>query len=85
MCEAKSQQSFEFVVINGGNQLADLFGADGQTRLAVSCESSLRELSPMIGRDGDAAKMIDKVGVGHIHDSKRIEEECRPGNFGCSC
>ncbi|MEH2450430.1 zinc ribbon domain-containing protein [Nostoc sp.] len=28
-------------------------------------------------RDGNASKNIEKVGVGHIHDSKRTRRECK--------
>jgi len=30
-------------------------------------------------RDGNAAKRIEQVGVGHIHDSKRTGRECKTG------
>ena len=81
MCEAKSNQfGREFVVISRWEPTSQICSDCGYRWGKL--DLSVREVvcincNSHHDRDGNAAKNIEKVGVGHIHDSKRTRRECK--------
>ena len=81
MCEAKSKKfSREFVVINRWEPTSQICSDCGYKWGKL--DLSIREIvcincNSHHDRDENAAKNIEKVGVGHIHDSKRTGRECK--------
>lgn len=81
MCEAKSAKfEREFVVISRWeptSQVCSVCGYHwGKLDLSVREIVCLGCSTPHC-RDGNASKNIEKVGVGHIHDSKRAGRKCK--------
>ena len=81
MCEAKSNKfGREFVTISRWEPTSQICSDCGyrwgkldlsvREVVCISCNSHH-------DRDGNAAKNIEKVGVGHIHDSKRTGRKCK--------
>jgi len=81
MCEAKSNKfGREFVVISRWEPTSQVCSDCGyrwgkldlsvRKVVCINCNSHH-------DRDGNAAKRIEQVGVGHIHDSKRTGRECK--------
>jgi len=81
MCEAKSKKfSREFVVISRWEPTSQICSDCGYKWGKL--DLSIREIvcincNSHHDRDENAAKNIEKVGVGHIHDSKRTGRECK--------
>lgn len=81
MCEAKSNKfEREFVVISRWQPTSQICSNCGYRWGKL--DLSVREVvcincNSCHDRDGNAAKNIEKVGVGHIHDSKRIGRKCK--------
>jgi putative transposase len=81
MCDAKSTKfGREFVVINRWEPTSQICSNCGYQWGKL--DLSVREIVCMNCnshncRDTNAAKNIQKVGVGHIHDSKRTGRECK--------
>lgn len=81
MCDAKSDKfGREFVVISRWEPTSQICSDCGYRWGKLDLE--IREVVCMNcgthhNRDGNAAKMIEKVGVGHIHDSKRTRRKCK--------
>lgn len=81
MCEAKSNRfGREFVVISRWAPTSQVCSDCGYRWGKL--DLSVREVvcincNSHHDRDGNAAKNIEKVGVGHIHDSKRTGRECK--------
>jgi putative transposase len=84
MCEAKSDKfSREFVVISRWEPTSQIC-SDCDYRWG-KLDLSVREIVCVNcgnhhDRDDNASKNIEKVGVGHIHDSKRTRRECKTSN-----
>jgi putative transposase len=81
MCEAKSHKfGREFVVISRWEPTSQVCSDCGyrwgkldlsvRKVVCINCNSHH-------DRDGNAARRIEQVGVGHIHDSKRTGRECK--------
>lgn len=89
MCEAKSHKfGREFVVISRWEPTSQTCSSCGYRWGKL--DLSVREIvcincNSYHDRDGNAAKRIEQVGMGHIHDSKRIGRECKTEMRGCSC
>ncbi|MBA2749529.1 MAG: IS200/IS605 family element transposase accessory protein TnpB [Tatlockia sp.] len=81
MCESKSNKfGHEFVVISRWEPTSQICSDCGYRWGKL--DLSVREVVCINcnchhDRDGNAAKNIEKVGVGHIHDSKRTGRECK--------
>lgn len=81
MCEAKSDKfKREFVVISRWEPTSQVCSDCGYKWGKL--DLSVREIvclgcSTTHCRDGNASKNIEKVGVGHFHDSKRTGRECK--------
>lgn len=81
LCEAKSEKfGREFVVINRWEPTSQICSECGYRWGKL--DLSVREVVCMNcgahhDRDGNAAKNIEKVGVGHTHDSKRTGRKCK--------
>jgi putative transposase len=81
MCEAKSTKfGREFVAISRWEPTSQVCSECGYRWGKL--DLSVREIvclgcSTPHCRDGNASKNIEKVGVGHIHDSKRTGRECK--------
>jgi len=81
MCEAKSNKfGREFLVISRweptSQTCSDCGYRWGKLDLSVR-EVVCLNCGTHHNRDGNAARNIEKVGVGHIHDSKRAGRECK--------
>ena len=81
MCEAKSAKfGREFIVISRweptSQTCSDCGYRWGKLDLSVR-EIVCLNCNSKHDRDGNAAKNIEKVGVGHIHDSKRAGRKCK--------
>lgn len=83
MCEAKSDKfGREFVVISRWEPTSQICSDCGYRwgKLDLSVRQVVCiNCNAQHCRDGNAAKNIEKVGVGHIHDSKRTGRECKTG------
>lgn len=81
MCEAKSTKfDRDFVVVSRWEPTSQVCSYCGYRWGKL--DLSVREViclgcSTSHCRDSNASKNIEKVGVGHIHDSKRIGKECK--------
>ncbi len=81
MCEAKSNKfGREFVVISRWEPTSQICSDCGYRWGKL--DLSVREIvcincNSRHDRDANAAKNIEKVGVGHIHDPKRTGRECK--------
>jgi len=81
MCEAKSNKfEREFVAISRWEPTSQVCSECGYRWGKLDLE--VREIvclgcSTPHCRDGNASKNIEKVGIGHIHDSKRAGRECK--------
>ncbi len=81
LCEAKSTKfGRDFVAINRWQPTSQICSDCGYQWGKL--DLSVREIicincNSHHCRDGNASKNIEKVGVGHIHDSKRTQRECK--------
>ncbi len=81
MCEAKSNKfGREFVVVSRWEPTSQTCSDCGYKWGKL--DLSVREIvcincNSHHNRDGNAAKNIEKVGLGHIHDSKRTGRKCK--------
>jgi putative transposase len=81
MCKAKSEKfGREFVIVSRWEPTSQVCSDCGYRWGKLSL--SVREVVCLNcgthhDRDGNAAKNIEKVGVGHIHDSKRTGRKCK--------
>ena len=89
MLKAKSEKlGREFVVINRWEPTSQVCSECGykwgKLDLKVRTVTCLN-CGTHHDRDENAAKNINKVGIGHCHDSKRTQRQCKTGTPASVC